>query len=214
MRIRTQDLLSIRDGEPVDARLQARVSADATAQRELERLAMVRAQLRALPSLEPPPHAWAAIEARLDLGRPAQRPARGRWLVAACAVVVGAAVALWLTLPGGSAGPGRADGPRIAAAVDATQVRAPTAAELDQLLRESARLDRLLFEMPPRRGPIRADTAITIAGLEDQIAWIDAALSADAGTGADGGYRETLWRERVEMMNALVDVRLLQATAF
>jgi hypothetical protein len=83
-----------------------------------------------------------------------------------------------------------------------------------QLVEESMRLEELLALMPAPRRVMRADTASTIVGLEDRVALIDAALSR---TGAEANvpeYRTALMLDRVEVMNALVNVRYAQSRAF
>jgi hypothetical protein len=80
------------------------------------------------------------------------------------------------------------------------------------LVEQAAQLEELLAVMPAPRRAMRAGTASTIVGLEDRIALIDAVLeSSDA---AEPEYREALMRDRVEIMNALVNVRYAQSRAF
>ena len=62
----TQDLLKLRDGEPIDAQLQARLMADPRATAELERLQRVKTALGELPELEPPTDAWSRIRSELE----------------------------------------------------------------------------------------------------------------------------------------------------
>ena len=57
-------------------------------------------------------------------------------------------------------------------------------------------------------------TAGTIVGLEDRIAYVDAQLSYAAARGLAPPYRKALWGERVELMNALVQVRFAQTQGF
>ena len=90
----------------------------------------------------------------------------------------------------------------------------PTADDYGRLVAESERLERALTELPAQRRIMRADTARTIAGLEDQIAAIDAELTFAAANGLEPEQRTPLWRERVEIMNALVQVRYAQSKAF
>ncbi|MBN1237607.1 MAG: hypothetical protein JXB36_03850, partial [Gammaproteobacteria bacterium] len=61
MRTRTEDLLSIRDDEPMDAELRARLLADSDCLAEIDRLREVRESMRRLPQLEPPPDCWENI---------------------------------------------------------------------------------------------------------------------------------------------------------
>jgi hypothetical protein len=82
------------------------------------------------------------------------------------------------------------------------------------LAAESARLERLLSELPPPRRLMMGSTASTIVGLEDRIAIVDAQLSYAAARDLASPYREALWGERVELMNALVHVRFAQIEGY
>jgi hypothetical protein len=86
--------------------------------------------------------------------------------------------------------------------------------ELLALLGESMRLERVLGSLPAQRQIIRADTADTIAVLETQIAVIDEQLTFGFAAGLRAETRETLWRDRVDVMNALVQVRYAQSNLF
>jgi hypothetical protein len=78
-----------------------------------------------------------------------------------------------------------------------------------ELAAEAAYLEEVLAAMPQRH-VMRVSTAGTIAGLEDQIAVLDAEL----GRAEAPDYRTLLMHNRVEVMNALVNVRYSQSTAF
>ena len=52
------------------------------------------------------------------------------------------------------------------------------------------------------------------AGLEERIAYVDAQLSYAAARDLAPPYRKALWGERVELMNALVQVRFAQTQGF
>lgn len=83
---------------------------------------------------------------------------------------------------------------------------------LVRLFEEAARQEQVLALLPEPRRVMRADTASTIVGLEDSITLIDAALYSSED--ADPLYREALMRDRVEAMNALINVRYAQSRAF
>ena len=197
MHWRTEDLLSLRDGEPLDAAERKRLESLPEADAELRRLSALREKLRGLPELEPPAAAWNRIEARLAPGRRSSKRSIRRVAAVAAGVATLALAASLLAL--------RLDALREPdTAIDAER-------DYHALLAESARLERLLLRIPPQRGIRQVSTASTIAGLEDQIAWIDALISESAALDTDAEYRQTLWRERVTVMNALVDVRYAQA---
>jgi hypothetical protein len=80
-----------------------------------------------------------------------------------------------------------------------------------ELVQESARLDRALRRVPYQRPMMSAETATTIAGLEDRIALIDEQITYSNARGVPQPQRVALWGERVDLMNALVHVRYAQA---
>lgn len=82
------------------------------------------------------------------------------------------------------------------------------------LVAESARLERLLAELPEPRPLMVGSTASTIVGLEDRIAMVDVQLSYASARDLAPPYREALWGERVELMNALVHVRFAQIQGY
>ena len=242
MRIDTEDLLTIRDGEPIDAERKAQALADADHAGELARLEHVKRALRELPELAPPAEAWHRIAAAIDGPAP---PARLPLLriaaaVALAAVIVAAAGAMLGR--GGDATPVTATvlvpEPRTgrSPSQDAAQERALRMAEergeqpaqgaterrspmrvmsstngYAPLVVESARLERVLAQLRAQPQIMNAGTAGTIAGLEDTLAALDEQLTFAAAGGVGPAERETLWRERVNVMNALVQVRYAQA---
>ena len=161
--------------------------------------------LRELPELEPSP---ALKQRTLAAMREASavRPKSFRWgsLAKAAALVaaagVGSLIAVWDGGEDGSPGIGPAT-------AQASEV-------YFELAEESARLDELLMLLPESRRVMRADTASTIVGLENQVALIDVALSQPVDEAVAPQYREALMRDRVEVMNALVNVRYSQSRAF
>jgi len=209
----TQDLLKLRDGEPIDAQLQARLMADPRATAELERLERVKTALCELPELAPPADAWSRIRSELEW----KSRGRSRLLTrcaAGLAVAAGvAAVAILVTrTPDVTETQGIV--PHIAANDDSRETRlaAPvTAASYAGLLEESARLERVLTRLPAQRHLMRVGTASTITGLEDQILLIDAHMTTGAARGFEPEYRDALLRTRVDVMNALIHVRYAQS---
>ena len=215
----TKDLLSIRDDEPMDAALRARLLADPGDRAEIERLRAMRDALRGLPLLDPPASARARVEAAAGVAVAARRRLI-RAAAAAAAAVIAALVVLTVGpgfAPDGerrgdgdvrSADTGPANRASGAAAVDAgDDAASPGAAPHSALLRESARLERLLEELPRSRPVMRAGTAGTIAVLEDHIQYIDGQLTVGAAQGLEPTQQLALWRERVDLMHALVQVR-------
>jgi hypothetical protein len=266
MRIDTEDPLTLRDGDPMDAERKTRVLADADRVREIARLEQMRSALRGLPELPPPPGVWQRIAGELERRPAAHGPLRLRRIGSrAAAAAVGGAVlvALAAAMIGDRAGvpsirervaaiepvsgfgstkvevplpdvdtePLRAVADSTESAIepaDAEENRAerdeaerfhaapPDAAStrMDRyaaLAAESARLERALGRIRFQPEVMNAGTAGTIVGLEDTLAALDEQLTFAAAGGADPHERETLWRERVNVMRALVQVRYAQA---
>lgn len=217
MRERTEDLLSLRDGEPVDAALRDRVSRSAEAVAELEELAVMRERLRHLPACRVPPGAWGRIESALGASPEAagQRTrARKRMAgLAAAAVLAVVGAAVFLVVDGLSE-----EVPRVVMNEPRAPQSVPTPTPADsgigELVSQSARLEGLLRRLPPQRRLVEVRTVSTIVGLEQQIALIDMQLTLGAAAGAEPELRETLWEDRVELMNALVHIRYTRSQPF
>ncbi|MDH3646725.1 MAG: hypothetical protein OER80_08125 [Gammaproteobacteria bacterium] len=186
----TEQLLTIRDGGPVDAATQQHVAGCSECGDELIRLRAVRESLRELPELRVPTGAWERLESRLN--EPAIRSHWWPGVVVAATVLI--AVAIWVfsgieqTTPNETA-------PMIATNAEP---------ELGQLVSQSRRLEALLRELDTPR-VMNAGTAGTIAGLQDGIAVIDYGLSRNGELSQS--QSEQLWRQRVGLMNTLVQVR-------
>ncbi|MBN1238500.1 MAG: hypothetical protein JXB36_08350, partial [Gammaproteobacteria bacterium] len=105
-----------------------------------------------------------------------------------------------------------AESPDVAAALVSSGSEAAGAAPSHAaLLVESARLERLLEALPRQRPIMTAGTAGTIAALEDRIYFIDGQLTLGAAQGLEPKQQLALWRERIDVMDALVKVRYAQA---
>ena len=167
-------------------------------------------KLRALPQLEPPAGVWERV-LETQRVRAAARRYRRRTLAAAAAVAIAVAGVTAVLLPARPSAPVLVVAPSTPAAFAARVAHGSES--YAPLVEESARLERLLAELPPRR-VMAGSTAGTIAGLEDRIAFVDAQLSYAAARDLAPTYREALWGERVELMGALVYVRFGQAPGF
>jgi hypothetical protein len=164
-------------------------------------------KLRELPELAPPPGAWERVLEGVG-ARAAARRLRRRYAVAAAVIVAAAAVPL--SYVAANLDPPR---PTLSRVVHAP-ARVPwNETSYAPLVAESARLERVLAEMP-ERPVVAGSTAGTIVGLEDRIAYVDAQLSYAAARDLAPTYRQALWGERVELLNALVYVRFAQTQGF
>lgn len=234
MRPSTEDLLSVRDGEPVDSEIRAAIAGDVAQAREVERLRSVRHALRGLPELRAPDGVWQRIAA----AERDARPPGARWRKYAAGAGIAAAVAAVALFVLGSQSrstAGHATPPAIEAsnglrtgrtgASPSSEVGGDAPFDADSalsggrsvpasypaLVQESARLDRALRRLPRQRPLMSAETATTIAGLEDRIALIDEQITYGNARGLPQPQRVALWGERVDLMNALVHVRYAQA---
>lgn len=207
---RTEDLLSIRDGESVDVTLLQRILRDPQAREALREYSQTRRALRDLPLIAAPEHSWWRLRDALEAAD--QRRTRP-WAQAiglaiiAVLVALGAAEYLLLFPPDETR-----EANVVVSPFDA--VSAGGSRDVRELIAESVRLERILTAIPQQHGLMQAGTASTIVGLEDQIASIDAQLSLGAAAGIDAQHREAMWRERVDLMNALVRVRYAHAQRF
>jgi hypothetical protein len=211
MRPSTEDLLAVRDSEPLDARAKAVIESSLAHGRAVERLRRVQNALRALPALEPP----ADVLARVLEAKDAREVGRTRWLRFAAGAGVAAAVAtaaiVYVTTSGQSRQPEVAPVTLVASGEPNAPHFTATPVSYVSLVEQSGRLDQLLAELPAQRPLMTGATASTIAGLEDRIAFLDEQLAFSAAGKVPVPQRAALWSDRVELMNALVSVRYAEA---
>jgi len=195
------ELLSLRDGAPVDARVRAHVAGCPECAAGLARIAVLRERLQALP---PAPDmagdGWAAVQSRLVAARERKRQAArmASFAAAASIAALGLFAALrWLESPEPSPVTPMA---RIALEAES----------LKDLRARSQALEAVLAAMPERPAVERAETSVPIESLEEQVQWLDHQLSL-AGTDGRAPEAERLWRDRVEVMNSLVQLRYVEA---
>ena len=247
----TEDLLSIRDGEPVDAEARAAVDADPALQAEVARLKTTRDRLRELPEFEPPSSARAKVFAELETSRGTRRKTstgtrqpleagsartatergtsagtagsspRSRFIRQAqwpLRGAIAAAVAVIAVLAVRSLDePGEPAPVAIVAGNPVSTAGTPGlggAAAYTSLTSESARLERMLNEIPYRPRLVNAGTATMISGLEDRIGQVDQVLMYSSANGLQPEQTVALWQERVDLMNALLQVRYAEAQRF
>ena len=201
-----EQLLSLRDGEPVDAAVARHVSHCPECSAGLKRAAALAARLQSLP-VAAPRGGWEGVRRRL--GQRERRRERGRRQ--ARFVAAGAVVAI-LTMVGSrfvAPGPVASSGPAQSLA---TAGRAPAPqASLEELKGRSRELEQLLAVMPARPAVGRADTAVPIDSLEARVQWLDHQLSTAGAGGGGADDPAPLWRDRVETMDALVRLRYVEA---
>jgi hypothetical protein len=205
MHASVDQLLSLRDGAPVGAGIREHVRDCPHCSTRLADATRMRERLRALPvAPEPADDAWTSIEALVASIRRRRRRMAGLAPLAAAASVAALAVfaAMRWVEPGTSA-------PQSAATVASTASLASDE-QLAVLQARSQALEAMLAAMPARPAVERAATSVPIESLEAQVQWLDHQLTV-----ADAGGRvpqaQQLWRDRVEVMNSLVQLRYVEA---
>ena len=192
MHARIDQLLSQRDGEPVDVNTVRHIESCAWCSSELERLKTMQQRLRALSSFDPPPLS-------------SMRPVRTRGRRAVPAAIAAACV---LAIAIGIAQRDRVAEVQTPEPVAAAQKPSANQAEpLETLVAQSRQLDELLRHLPERPSIERVALAATIDTIEQRIQWLDVQLSYAPETGLNDEQARRLWRERVDLMDSLVKVR-------
>jgi len=164
---------------------------------ELDRMDQRVARLRALPTLAPARNRFAEIQARAA----ADRRRRRMLVVSLGGLALAATVALAVVLtPSAPATP------------------APTLAEqqeLEDIIARSQSLEGAIQAYNPEQRITDGRTAVVAASLEDRLARIDGQLQLVDYLDQRVRQQESLrlWRERVGLLNALVDVHATRARA-
>lgn len=180
--------------EPGTAAARAHIEACAECRAEFERLHQRVARLKALPALRPARDRWPAVAAELARARRVQRT---RW-VGMGTLALAASVAL-VVVAGDLARPG---------AVAAEQ-------QIQQAMTQSSALEQELHRLHPEQRASDLTTAQVASELEARIADLDRQiqqmqLEPDAPT--NDVRTLDLWRQRVGLLDALVDVHLTHAS--
>jgi len=185
-----EELLEIRDGEgSAVARTHIR-SCDAC-RAELDRLHQRVAGLKALPSYSAPRDRWPLVREAVVASRRRRAIARVGWTALA-------AVASVIVFIGVQSMP--QTGPQVLAAQ-----------EVESLQEESQQLEELLRDYNRQGRVVNAAAAVTIADLEDRIALVDLGISRAQAAAVPVDGMADLWRERVSLMDRLVDTHVRQA---
>jgi hypothetical protein len=177
---------------------QARVHAEqcAACRAEYERLRQRQARLRALPTLRPARDQWPVVARRVAAERRRRMVQRAVMTISAAAALLLLAVALRTQAPA-----------RDADALAAEQ-------QLAELMERSQALEAAIGATRPDQRMVDGRTVRVASDLESRIADLDRMLEVqelDAPPGRGGMQRVELWRERVGLLNALVDVHVTNA---
>jgi hypothetical protein len=204
MHARIDDLLSLRDGEPIDAAVRLHVESCTECAEARSALDTMRRRLTALPPVAAPAGGWDRLRARIGAPQDAATPRRssGPIAIAASCAMLGVVAGVLLREDPGTA---RLTSERHEAVEPAAR---PTIAQL----RDRSRvLEEVLAALPERPAVERAGTAFPIDALQAQVQWVDHQLSVSGAAHAGPEVTERLWRERVELMNTLVQLRYVEA---
>jgi hypothetical protein len=197
------NLLSLRDSQPVDAAIAAHVEQCQRCTAELHKLRELQVKLQSLPQLEAP-SSFAEIQRAMT--RPAAQPRRlvSPRLVAALAFVTLTAI-FFVALRDETAS-------KVVERAQPTQPQEQATdviehARVPELVAQSQHLEDLLQRLPERPRIERVSTAAMIDTIEDRIQWLDFQLSDARDSELNEEQTQRLWRERVELMDSLVKVR-------
>lgn len=187
-------LVALREpgAEPGDGAAREHLEDCAVCSGELDRLHQRAARLKALPSLRPARDRWPQVAMRVRAER-RQRRARIGTLAG---LAVAASVAMAIVISGASHG-------RVAA----TQ-------NIESAMARSQALESALSLYNPEGRVLDGRTAGLAQGLEDRIARVDRELEMTELLQEQSREEELLklWRERVGLLDALVDVHVTRAS--
>lgn len=160
-------------------------------------------RLRALPPFTPPPGGWMDLNRRLAARRRNFAVAGGGFALAASVLV---AVGLVGLRPDMAAPPQSAPAAETPASAGGTALE--TSPAVARLISRSQSLERELSSARPRVAVWNTSRDTRALLLETELRRVDAQLNF-----ADPPATEALWRRRVELMSALVDLHESEAPA-
>jgi hypothetical protein len=186
-------MVSLREpgSEPGDAAAREHLNQCPHCQAELQRLHQRVARLKALPTLRPSRDRWPETRARFT----ADRRRRRTRIVGLAGLATAASLAVALV------------------AGNLSQPADPTMEQLNQAMERSQVLESALSEYNPAGRVLDGRTARIAGELEDRIARVDRQLEVTELLRQQAADRDLLklWRERVGLLDALVDVHVTRA---
>jgi hypothetical protein len=187
-------LLSLREPgtEPGGAAAREHLNECSACQAELHRLHQRVARLKALPTLRPSRDRWPETAARVRADRLRRRTRQ----VGFAGLAVAASVALAVTV------------------VNRPQSAETNPNQINQVMQRSQALESALSEYNPDARVLDGRTARIAQELEDRIARLDRRLEMTDLSPKQARDQELLrlWRERVGLLDALVDVHATRAS--
>ena len=197
-----EQLITLRDEEPVSVEVQQHVRGCNQCAAALNGLLSARERLTALADPLPPADAWQRIVLAAD-----RSSRRRRWLpVAGLGVAASAAAVAVLLMDLHLAQPqARPDLAVVSPISDKP-------ADVNQLMAQSRYLERAVLKLDGHadRMAVSAGTASTIAALEDRIALVDYAINSASGLDDSDPHMAQLWTQRVDLLQSLAAVRYAQ----
>lgn len=197
-----EQLIALRDGEPLDAAVRSHVQACARCRAQIDNLAGMRARISALPVFNVPEQSWSVILQRMQkTGKPGIRLRRrltGLALAAAASVII--AIGIWTLQK-----------PRHPQAESLT-TSIMLAARVPQLVSQSRSLENTVLSLNASADHlvISAGTAATVAALEDRIALVDYQINSASARRGESPELAQLWQQRVDLLQSLAAVRYAQ----
>ena len=186
-------LISLREPgtEPGQAAAREHLDGCAQCQGELQRLHQRVARLKALPTLKPARDRWPETRARFK----AERQRRRTRNVGFAGLAAGASVAAFLAVG------------------DLSQPVPMSADQLSEVIERSQVLESAISEYNPDGRVLDGRTARIAGELEDRIARLDRELEVtELQRQQPTDSLLKLWRERVGLLDALVDVHVTRAS--
>ena len=187
-------LIGLREpgSEPGQAAARQHLDQCPNCQAELERLHQRVARLKALPALRPARDRWPETAARFRADR---RRRRAR-MAGVTGLAAAASIAIVIAI-------GELSPPAVE----------PNTDQLNQVMERSQVLEGALSEFNPEARVLDGRTARIAEELENRIARLDRELEATELSRQQAGDQDLLklWRERVGLLDALVDVHVTRA---
>jgi hypothetical protein len=187
-------LLTLREPgtEPGSAAAREHLNECAVCQAELHRLHQRVARLKALPTLRPGRDRWPDTKARFR----AERLRRRTRQVAFAGLAAAASVVLAVTV------------------LDHPQPLVSDPTQINEVMERSQALETALSEYNPEARVLDGRTARIAEELEDRIAGVDRQLEMTELSPKQARDQDLLklWRERVGLLDALVDVHVTRAS--
>jgi hypothetical protein len=196
-----EQLIGLRDEEPVSVEVQQHVRGCSRCAAALNGLLAARERLETLADPSPRPDAWQRIVAASE-----RSARRRRWLPAVAGLAIAATVtgmAVFVGLHGVK--------PVTTTDLAAVTPSGGQPADVSQLMAQSRYLERAVYTLGGHADgmAVSAGTASTIAALEDRIALIDYEIGTAKQPARDPHLKQ-LWQQRVDLLQSLAAVRYAQ----